>query len=619
MDLVEKIGFTGKLFVRVKEQTQGSDEQAWNLISDALEGLMMERQGVIDPAVSALRDGPQLQKALDSYSADDISAAVEALLERNGHLQQQSLFQAGTQELAPGLGGAGTEGAVSQGEELLRLRLTFPGGETVSADFAVSAGADQAERDSTMMAQLAQLGTYDYLSMGELEDGRTVYSGFFEVAGSERVQVDFESVPDQDMATLDALFLAGLGQQVKIEIEQRQPGQHLAPPDANEDLEYATPAGQSSRRPAKDRLLAALAVQDKQLAQALENVPEAAQEARKALEESRRHIQVLRNSVERDEARDTVRRAFTELEEAGVPVEEVKQELEALLADGKDAEQAERDEHGEHSEEMDSIGPADGAKGTIETSQRSQSRGAAKSEDTIGPANGKTDGKEKEGQGASGATHSSSPATLLDGKFVRDDAGNYRREGETEIALVDETTRIRFVDKQMDTFQASIELAATKGWSALEVTGSEKFRAEAWLHAKVAGFEVVGYEPTAKDKERLEARQAELSGRPAPHVVEGSRNAAEAVARTKGLKPKPANESKGRYEGKIVYETAHHVVQDVGLGEAAIHDRKNLAAAELGKAVSGKLSLSVAYSKDDQGRLVVHTKAREPRAQGLGR
>ena len=102
----------------------------------------------------------------------------------------------------------------------------------------------------------------------------------------------------------------------------------------------------------------------------------------------------------------------------------------------------------------------------------------------------------------------SPPATLLNGRFVRDEVGIYRRIGEEREALADEGDKIRFIDKQIDAFQAAIELAKAKSWEAIEVTGSEKFRAEAWFHAKSAGLEVIGYEATAQDQQRL-AKAAE--------------------------------------------------------------------------------------------------------------
>src|SRR5260364_153470 len=68
-----------------------------------------------------------------------------------------------------------------------------------------------------------------------------------------------------------------------------------------------------------------------------------------------------------------------------------------------------------------------------------------------------------------------SPKTLLNGRFIRGEKGEYHRLTEARVALVDETDKIRFIDKQIDTFQAATELAHSKGWHAILVTGTEQF------------------------------------------------------------------------------------------------------------------------------------------------
>lgn len=187
---------------------------------------------------------------------------------------------------------------------------------------------------------------------------------------------------------------------------------------------------------------------------------------------------------------------------------------------------------------------------------------AAEQADAIAPAK-----KSLLQQGTSQAT--ARPKTLLGGKFIGDDKGNYRRIGEEKVSLVDEIERIRFVDKQMDTFQAAVELAKHKGWDAIEVTGSDRFRADAWYVARKAGLEVVGYEPTTKDLARL----GEGMATDAPNLVVASRKEAERVALAKVGAVQGVDENAGRYVGKIVQETEHHVVQDIGRGMSAIHDK----------------------------------------------
>ncbi|APA90205.1 hypothetical protein BJG93_34375 (plasmid) [Paraburkholderia sprentiae WSM5005] len=210
------------------------------------------------------------------------------------------------------------------------------------------------------------------------------------------------------------------------------------------------------------------------------------------------------------------------------------------------------------------------------------------------------------------AAEKDGPSTLLNGRFVRRDNGEYFRVADGEeskrVALVDESDKIRFVDKQMDAFQAAIELAKHKEWEAILVTGTEKFRAEAWHHARMAGLEVVGYEPTEKDLATLEAAQSAgrtegVTPRPAVSVRGVSESKAAAVdhAVKGGSVVLATNDANGRYAGKVVHQTEHHIVQDVGKKAAVIHDKSRFDAAALKRGIDRGDSLRIQYEKGRAG------------------
>lgn len=219
-------------------------------------------------------------------------------------------------------------------------------------------------------------------------------------------------------------------------------------------------------------------------------------------------------------------------------------------------------------------------------------------------------------------------STLLRGRFVRDEAGIYRRQGETREALADEGAQIRFVDKQTDTFEAGVELAKAKGWKAIEVTGTEKFRAEAWFHAKAAGLDVVGYEPNEADLKRLAAHSRGESGKgvdapAAPMTSEQSarhealmqsKAAAERYAFNADLGVQGVSVERGRYAGKVLHETEHHVVQDIGRGTVVIHKRDDLDANYKEMLKSSK-KLRINYH-EGKGRVEA---AEKSRGLGMGR
>ena len=58
-----------------------------------------------------------------------------------------------------------------------------------------------------------------------------------------------------------------------------------------------------------------------------------------------------------------------------------------------------------------------------------------------------------------------------------------------------------------------IEIARARGWSEVKVTGTERFRQEAWQQARLAGLGVRGYQPTHEEQARLVRTLARGLGR----------------------------------------------------------------------------------------------------------
>jgi len=78
-----------------------------------------------------------------------------------------------------------------------------------------------------------------------------------------------------------------------------------------------------------------------------------------------------------------------------------------------------------------------------------------------------------------------------------------------------------------------VAIARHRGWTDLRVTGAPAFRREVWLQASLAGLEVRGHRPTARDRQDLDrrARRAER---------DGDRSAARRPPRAAGLTPEAA-------------------------------------------------------------------------------
>jgi hypothetical protein len=237
----------------------------------------------------------------------------------------------------------------------------------------------------------------------------------------------------------------------------------------------------------------------------------------------------------------------------------------------------------------------------------------------------------EKGKDADNAAAGKEPlTTLLNGRFILRENGEYFRITEgvesKRVALVDEETKIRFVDKQMDTFQAAIELAKHKDWEAILVTGSEKFRAEAWHHARMAGLEVIGYEPTEKDLASLKAAQEnEVKPKAGQQLGSPLATSNADVAHVKSLAEinklvldagygaRPAALDNSKNDGKIIFESDKHFAQDTGRKVATIHDKANFDRLALRAAIEVGGSMKVQY---ENGRATIESKKDRSQARG---
>ena len=103
------------------------------------------------------------------------------------------------------------------------------------------------------------------------------------------------------------------------------------------------------------------------------------------------------------------------------------------------------------------------------------------------------------------------PPKLLGGNLVRDKEGAYRPAGGGNPVLVDKGESLTLKNKGQEAYRGAMELALAKGWTAIELKGSQKMMADAWLEAKLLNLTVANYKPSEKDQERLAQRVAELS------------------------------------------------------------------------------------------------------------
>lgn len=95
-------------------------------------------------------------------------------------------------------------------------------------------------------------------------------------------------------------------------------------------------------------------------------------------------------------------------------------------------------------------------------------------------------------------------------RFLQDEKINYYDKSDADkvnIAFEDRKNGLHTSRQDERTIKAMMDLAESKGWTAIKLKGTEEFKQKAWIEASLRGIETKGYEPTEKDKAELINRQ----------------------------------------------------------------------------------------------------------------
>jgi len=87
------------------------------------------------------------------------------------------------------------------------------------------------------------------------------------------------------------------------------------------------------------------------------------------------------------------------------------------------------------------------------------------------------------------------------GRFVR--MGRYYYFPGGNIAFEDRGKKVVTRSENTEVVRSLVEIAQARGWQDITVTGTERFRREAWRHGTYAGLIVRGYQPTEQDKRQF--------------------------------------------------------------------------------------------------------------------
>ena len=140
------------------------------------------------------------------------------------------------------------------------------------------------------------------------------------------------------------------------------------------------------------------------------------------------------------------------------------------------------------------------------------------------------------------------PQSVRD-RFVQDGHRFYFPDGAP--AFRDLGRRLTTASENTQVVRSLIEIAHSRGWTEVTVTGTERFREEAWRQARFAGLAVRGYRPTDEQQAQLVRSLARRLAQPADSVT------AEAPPSAPAPRPTPHSSSsrdllRERVAGKLL-------------------------------------------------------------------
>lgn len=105
-------------------------------------------------------------------------------------------------------------------------------------------------------------------------------------------------------------------------------------------------------------------------------------------------------------------------------------------------------------------------------------------------------------------------------RFVQ--VGNKYHFPDGARAFTDHGSRLTSPSENSEVIKSLISIARARGWSDVTISGTERFKKEAWFAARVAGLDVRGYSPTEFEHGRLVRALARAQAPAAPSAALGA-------------------------------------------------------------------------------------------------
>jgi len=138
------------------------------------------------------------------------------------------------------------------------------------------------------------------------------------------------------------------------------------------------------------------------------------------------------------------------------------------------------------------------------------------------------------------------PQSVRD-RFVQDGHRFFFPDGAP--AFQDRGRRLTTTSENTQVVRSLIEIAHSRGWTEVTVTGTERFRQEAWRQARLEGLQVKGYQPTEEEQKQVIRALARRLARPVDAVSADPHPATPSVPASREL-PRPGAEE--RYAGRLL-------------------------------------------------------------------
>ncbi len=139
------------------------------------------------------------------------------------------------------------------------------------------------------------------------------------------------------------------------------------------------------------------------------------------------------------------------------------------------------------------------------------------------------------------------PQSVRD-RFVQDGHRFYFPDGAP--AFKDLGRKLTTASENTQVVHSLIEIAHSRGWTEVTVTGTERFRQEAWRQARLEGLAVRGYRPTDIEQAQLVRALARGLARPVDSISADAQPTSPAPPEVRREAPRPSPEE--RYVGRLL-------------------------------------------------------------------